>query len=92
MADELSDRQKAVLDLVVEYARDGWSFPSIREIGLALDINSTNGVADHLKALARKGWIEQRTRAQARNSRLTNKARIYYRLPTVPLCPLERAA
>jgi repressor LexA len=31
--------------------------PTIREIGEALDIRSTNGVNDHLKALERKGYL-----------------------------------
>ncbi len=41
-------------------------FPiSIRELGDALGISSTNGVTDHLRALARKGlvrWEKQRSR------------------------------
>lgn len=41
-------------------AARGYS-PTIREIGDALDIKSTNGVNDHLKALERKGCL---TRAE----------------------------
>ena len=33
--------------------------PSLREIGDALGIRSTNGVADHIKALVKKGYLER---------------------------------
>jgi repressor LexA len=33
--------------------------PTYREIGDALNISSTNGVSDHVKALIRKGYIEK---------------------------------
>ena len=52
-------RQHALLTFIDSYsARNGRS-PSIREIGRAFGIGSTNGVADHLKALRRKGLLTQ---------------------------------
>lgn len=56
----LTERQKAVLDFVVGYIRDHRYPPTVREIGRALGIRSTNGVSDHLKVLERKGYLERR--------------------------------
>lgn len=56
----LTERQQAVLDFVVAYIRDHRFPPTVREIGRALGIRSTNGVSDHLKALERKGYLERR--------------------------------
>lgn len=44
--------------------------PSIRELGELLGVTSTNAVADHIKALARKGLVE-RAKGKARSVRLT---------------------
>jgi repressor LexA len=46
-----------VLGFIAETIRDRGFPPTIREIGNALGIKSTNGVNDHLKALERKGFI-----------------------------------
>lgn len=56
----LTERQKTVLDFVVEYIRVHRFPPTVREIGRALGIRSTNGVSDHLKALERKGYLKRR--------------------------------
>ncbi len=56
---ELTDRQKEVFDFIQDRIR-AWGYPpTIREIGEHLGIRSTNGVADHLKALKRKGYLQQ---------------------------------
>lgn len=56
---ELTDRQKEVYDFIQDRIR-AWGYPpTIREIGEHLGIRSTNGVADHLKALKRKGYLLQ---------------------------------
>lgn len=83
-SDMLTDRQREVLELTVCLARDGWGFPSHREIGEALDISSTC-VAGHLRALGRKGYVEGHHRGEARGRRLTNKTRGLYGLPLLPL-------
>lgn len=55
----LTERQQKVYDLIVEQV-GLWGYPpTIREIGVRLGIRSTNGVADHLKALKRKGYLKQ---------------------------------
>jgi len=56
---ELTDRQLEVLDYITAAIRERGFPPTIREIGEALDIRSTNGVNDHLKALERKGFIDR---------------------------------
>jgi repressor LexA len=53
----LTDRQLEVLRFITRQIEDCGYPPTIREIGEALDIRSTNGVNDHLKALERKGFL-----------------------------------
>jgi repressor LexA len=53
----LTDRQLEVLRFIARQIEDQGYPPTIREIGEALDIRSTNGVNDHLKALERKGYL-----------------------------------
>ncbi|OGQ79624.1 MAG: repressor LexA [Deltaproteobacteria bacterium RIFOXYA12_FULL_58_15] len=71
---ELTDRQREVFDFIQERIR-AWGYPpTIREIGEHFSIRSTNGVADHLKALKRKGYLTQegmksRTLRPAKSSR-----------------------
>ncbi len=54
---ELTERQLEVLRFIARQIEDHGYPPTIREIGEALDIRSTNGVNDHLKALERKGYL-----------------------------------
>lgn len=53
----LTDRQLEVLRFIARQIEEAGYPPTIREIGEALDIRSTNGVNDHLKALERKGYL-----------------------------------
>ena len=53
----LSPRQRDVLAFIVERIGTLGYPPTIREICAHFGINSTNGVADHLKALTRKGYL-----------------------------------
>ncbi len=55
----LTDRQLEVLRFIAQQIEDAGYPPTIREIGEALDIRSTNGVNDHLKALERKGYLSR---------------------------------
>lgn len=66
----ITDRQREVLDFILTFTRKHGFAPSLREIGSALKIRSTNGVSDHLAALARKGFIEWST-MKARAIRVT---------------------
>jgi repressor LexA len=62
----LTKRQKMVLDFIVQRINDVGYPPTIREIGEHMEISSTNGVSDHLRALVRKGYLirdESKSRA-----------------------------
>jgi repressor LexA len=64
--DEITERQKEILRFIVKTTEDSGFPPTIREIGGAFNITSTNGVNDHLKALERKGYLsrgEQKSRS-----------------------------
>jgi repressor LexA len=59
MATALTDRQLEVLRFIAREIEERGYPPTIREIGEALDIASTNGVNDHLKALEKKGYLQR---------------------------------
>lgn len=73
--DELTDRQKEILTFIVDTSEDRGYPPTIREIGEQMDIRSTNGVNDHLKALERKGYLT-RGEQQSRSLVPTKRARL----------------
>lgn len=56
---QLTDRQAQVLHFIQTTIDTLGYPPTVREIGEHLGIRSTNGVADHLKALKRKGYLTQ---------------------------------
>lgn len=55
----LTVRQKEIYDFLLRVIREKGYAPSIPEIGARFKIASTNGVADHLKALEKKGYIRR---------------------------------
>jgi repressor LexA len=55
----LTARQREIYDFLLKTIREKGYAPSIPEIGRQFKIASTNGVADHLKALERKGYIRR---------------------------------
>jgi repressor LexA len=59
MLPTLTTRQKAIYDFLLQTIREKGYAPSIPEIGARFKIASTNGVADHLKALEKKGYIRR---------------------------------
>lgn len=73
----LTNRQKSIMDFIVEFMREKEMAPTIREIGAAFDIRSTNGVIDHLKALTRKGWL-RRLDYKSRSLMLSQQAKDEY--------------
>ena len=73
--DELTDRQKEILQFIVRTSEERGYPPTIREIGEDMDIRSTNGVNDHLKALERKGFLT-RGEQQSRSLVPTKRARL----------------
>lgn len=72
--DDLSPRQSDVLDLIRSTIEDRGFPPTYREIGDALGISSTNGVADHVKALVKKGYLRKFGGGAARGLQLTEKS------------------
>ncbi|HAX44686.1 MAG TPA: transcriptional repressor LexA [Bryobacteraceae bacterium] len=59
---QLTERQQAVLDFIIEFRRDNGCSPSIPEIQRHFGIRSPNGVAGHLHALEAKGAIRRAER------------------------------
>lgn len=53
----LTVRQRAVLEWIRRFIRFHRYPPTVREIGAAFGIRSTNGVDGHLRALERQGAI-----------------------------------
>lgn len=62
MRPKLTARQQEILDYIEQEVSTTGVPPSIRQIGAALDISSTNGVRSHLKALEKKGYIHRSLR------------------------------
>ena len=58
----LTDRQREILNYIEREVRTTGVPPSIRQIGVALGISSTNGVRAHLQALEKKGYIHRSSR------------------------------
>lgn len=57
MTKGLTKRQAGVFVYIFDYIEENHYPPTVREIADAFDIKSTNGVVEHLKALANKGFI-----------------------------------
>lgn len=57
--EELTERQREILTFIQTHITDNGYPPTVREIGQAFGIRSTNGVSDHLKSLERKGYLER---------------------------------
>jgi len=62
MRPSLTERQQQMLDFIEHVVTTTGFPPSIRQIGEALHISSTNGVRTHLKALEKKGYIHRSLR------------------------------
>src|SRR5262252_3408649 len=54
---QLTERQREIYDFIRSKIETRGYGPTVREIGLAFDIKSPNGVMCHLKALEKKGLI-----------------------------------
>jgi SOS-response transcriptional repressor LexA len=82
----LTHRQAQVLDYIEREPIP----PTLREIGRELDIKSTNGVNDHLRALERKGRIACATDSRSRHIQvllpLTDDERAVFSLGRLHRC------
>lgn len=54
----LTEKQRSILSFIRLYRAKAGVSPTVREIGAAFGIRSTNGVSDHLKALQHKGRLQ----------------------------------
>src|ERR1700730_12499267 len=54
---KLTERQREIYDFIRDKIESRGYGPTVREIGLAFDIKSPNGVMCHPKALEKKGLI-----------------------------------
>jgi len=81
----LSARQRDTLDFIVTSLRARGYPPTLREIGAALEVRSTNGISDHLHALERKGYLDRGDRL-SRGMRLTDAALAEYE-GSLPIAP-----
>lgn len=70
---QLTPRQKQILDYIQAQTRKDARPPTVREIGAKFSIASPKGVSDHLAALESKGYIE-RTRGKSRGMKLLHQA------------------
>jgi repressor LexA len=77
----LTARQEAILTFCVQHMLLHCWPPTIREIGKAFDIHSTNGVSDHLIALQRRGYLNLKSGRQ-RGMTFTRAA--FRRVPPPP--------
>lgn len=81
MADELTHRQREVLELFVAAVRDGTPWPRYIDICDRLAFSSTHAAFCHVQALLKKGWLERTDRARKGAFVLTDHARRIYGLP-----------
>ena len=61
--DRLSHCQRQVFEFIRSHIAGKGYPPTLREIGSALGVSSTNGVADHLRRLEKKGYIAREPNA-----------------------------
>ena len=76
----LTPRQRLVLDTIRQRLKLTGRPPTLRELGEALGIASTNGVRDHLKALEDKGYVRRDGHA-ARGIQLINTQKLQNETP-----------
>jgi repressor LexA len=63
MKDRLTQRQNEGYEFIRTFVREEGKPPTLREIGDALDISSTNGVSKLLDVLETKGYVEREPHA-----------------------------
>jgi repressor LexA len=57
MAKGLTEKQRKILEFIIDFQKDNGFPPTIRELGDAFAIGSLRGVTVHLDALVRKGFM-----------------------------------
>ena len=54
---DLTDKQRAIYDWIVDYCETYGYSPTVRELVTAFEFGSPNSAMCHLKPLMKKGWI-----------------------------------
>jgi repressor LexA len=78
---KLTPRQKEIYDFIRNKIQTRGYGPTVREIGIAFDIQSPNGVMCHLKALVTKGFIDR----QPNSARAIQLVDIQLNSPGLPI-------
>lgn len=55
----LTERSQEVYDFILSYARSNGRMPTVREIGDAVNMSSTNTVAKHIDRLIKFGLLQK---------------------------------
>lgn len=74
MSAALTELQRDVLETIAEFVAARGMPPTVRDLQIALEYRSTYTITCHLRALAKKGYIEVIPRI-SRGLRLTEKGR-----------------
>lgn len=80
----LNERARQILSYIQDYSREHGFPPTIREIGTAFSISSTNGVRYYLNLLSREGHLK-RSEKISRGIRVPSLAAAARRFPGIPL-------
>ncbi|MDX9721423.1 MAG: transcriptional repressor LexA [Myxococcota bacterium] len=83
---ELTQRQQQILDFIIAQTEAKGYPPTIREIGEHMQIKSTNGVSDHLRALMNKGYL---VRDESKSRALRPAASLMIPKPVAPTLPVR---
>lgn len=83
MKERLTQRQNEGYEFIRRFMREERKPPTLREIGEALGIRSTNGVSKLVRALEKKGYLEREAHA-ARGLRLVEEERDPFSMNTGP--------
>ena len=65
----LTETQQHILDFISSYIQENGYPPAIRDIGVAFEIKSPNGVMCHLRALQKKGYIHRDEKNETRGGK-----------------------
>jgi repressor LexA len=84
MKSDLTQRQQEVLSFIIRHQQTNGAPPSQREVALEFGFRSTTAVADHLRALRRKGYLDHRPH-QARSLRVLSRTDSTELSPTRPM-------
>ena len=83
---ELTARQREILDVFLQLWTRGRP-PTIRELGEALGFRSTNGVAEVLAVLERKGWLRRAPSGSGRKGEYYSRLPTHHAMALLPCCP-----